>query len=195
MIGIGLALLMRVIVLFGIVWIIGLTAPWIVAFGNALSSKDLLLLAGGVFLCSIKPPTASMMKSPATPKPPSKSLFRRGDEHDCADYFDRPRVLVRLGDDSGGDYRTDCGDYRGDDHCNGRYAGIFRNDRAVYFHASNPKNAGAVVFDDDWRVFGGGRCRISHAERLSLFRYGVRLGHRSAKYAGAAQAHQIIKRL
>ena len=49
-IGIGLALLMRVIMLFGIVWIIGLTAPWIVLFGHALSGKDILLLAGGVFL-------------------------------------------------------------------------------------------------------------------------------------------------
>ena len=49
-IGIGLALLMRVMMLFGIVWIIGLTAPWIVLFGHALSGKDILLLAGGVFL-------------------------------------------------------------------------------------------------------------------------------------------------
>ncbi|MBB64097.1 MAG: hypothetical protein CMO81_03445 [Waddliaceae bacterium] len=48
--GLGLALIMRIAMLFGIVWIIGLKAPWIEFWGNALSAKDLLMLCGGIFL-------------------------------------------------------------------------------------------------------------------------------------------------
>ncbi len=49
-IGLVLALIMRVAMLFGIVWIIGLKEPWINVFGHDFSGKDLLLLVGGLFL-------------------------------------------------------------------------------------------------------------------------------------------------
>ena len=49
-IGLLLALAMRIAMLFGIVWIIGLKEPWIELFGNEFSGKDLLMLAGGLFL-------------------------------------------------------------------------------------------------------------------------------------------------
>ncbi len=49
-IGLALALGMRIIMLFMITWIIGLTAPIISAFGYDLSWRDLILLAGGLFL-------------------------------------------------------------------------------------------------------------------------------------------------
>lgn len=49
-IGLGLALLFRIAMLFGIVWIIGLKEPWLHLFGLALSGKDLMMLAGGLFL-------------------------------------------------------------------------------------------------------------------------------------------------
>ncbi len=49
-IGLGLALIMRIALLFAITWIIGLTQPVVTAFGKSLSWRDLILLAGGLFL-------------------------------------------------------------------------------------------------------------------------------------------------
>lgn len=49
-IGLGLALIMRVILLFSLTWIIGLTAPLFTVFGQAISGRDLVLLIGGLFL-------------------------------------------------------------------------------------------------------------------------------------------------
>lgn len=48
--GLVLALLFRIAMLFGIVWIIGLKEPWIELFSFTLSGKDLLMLGGGLFL-------------------------------------------------------------------------------------------------------------------------------------------------
>lgn len=48
--GLTLALIMRIAMLFGIVWIIGLKEPWITLLGNEFSGKDLLMLVGGTFL-------------------------------------------------------------------------------------------------------------------------------------------------
>jgi predicted tellurium resistance membrane protein TerC len=48
--GLGLALLFRIIFLLGLVWIIGLTAPLFSIWGHAFSWRDLILLAGGAFL-------------------------------------------------------------------------------------------------------------------------------------------------
>ncbi len=50
MIGLGLALIIRIALLFGIVWIMSLTEPWIEVQGFALSGKDIMMLAGGLFL-------------------------------------------------------------------------------------------------------------------------------------------------
>lgn len=49
-IGLSLALLFRIAMLFGIVWLIGLKEPWLDLFGNEFSGKDLLMLSGGMFL-------------------------------------------------------------------------------------------------------------------------------------------------
>ncbi|MGK9170415.1 TerC family protein [Inquilinus limosus] len=49
-IGLILALLLRLIFLAMISWIIGLTAPVFSAFGREVSWRDLILLAGGLFL-------------------------------------------------------------------------------------------------------------------------------------------------
>jgi predicted tellurium resistance membrane protein TerC len=48
--GLSLALGMRIAMLFGIVWIIGLKAPWIQIFDLNFSGKDLMMLVGGLFL-------------------------------------------------------------------------------------------------------------------------------------------------
>jgi predicted tellurium resistance membrane protein TerC len=48
--GIGLALIMRLLLLSTIAWIVGLTHPAFSLFGQDFSWKDLILIAGGLFL-------------------------------------------------------------------------------------------------------------------------------------------------
>lgn len=49
-IGLGLALLFRVVMLFAITWLIGLTEPVFSIFDQQFSWRDLILIAGGLFL-------------------------------------------------------------------------------------------------------------------------------------------------
>jgi len=49
-IGLSLAMVMRIALLFTISWIIGLTAPWFDLFGFEFSGRDLILIGGGLFL-------------------------------------------------------------------------------------------------------------------------------------------------
>lgn len=49
-IGISLALIMRLVLLSTIAWIVTLTAPIFSVFGNEFSWKDVILIAGGLFL-------------------------------------------------------------------------------------------------------------------------------------------------
>jgi predicted tellurium resistance membrane protein TerC len=49
-IGLGLAMFMRIGLLLTLAWIIGLTAPIFTVFGNEISGRDLILIAGGLFL-------------------------------------------------------------------------------------------------------------------------------------------------
>jgi predicted tellurium resistance membrane protein TerC len=48
--GLTMALVMRILLLFGITWIISFKEPLFTVFGFSLSVKDLILLAGGLFL-------------------------------------------------------------------------------------------------------------------------------------------------
>ncbi len=48
--GIGLALVFRILLIFSISWLMGLTRPLFVAFGNEISGRDLILIFGGLFL-------------------------------------------------------------------------------------------------------------------------------------------------
>lgn len=48
--GIGLALVLRLALLGAVAWIVGLTEPVFEAFGHGFSWRDIILLAGGLFL-------------------------------------------------------------------------------------------------------------------------------------------------
>jgi predicted tellurium resistance membrane protein TerC len=48
--GLGLALLFRIALLFALTWVMGLTEPVFTVWRNALSWNDLILIAGGLFL-------------------------------------------------------------------------------------------------------------------------------------------------
>ncbi len=49
-IGLALALVFRILLLLILSWLIGLTEPVVTIFGKGLSWRDLILLAGGLFL-------------------------------------------------------------------------------------------------------------------------------------------------
>ena len=49
-IGLGLAMLMRILLLLSLTWIIKLTAPLFTVLGEAISGRDLVLIIGGLFL-------------------------------------------------------------------------------------------------------------------------------------------------
>lgn len=48
--GISMALITRLLLLFTLAWIAGLTAPLFTAFGQDISWRDIILIAGGLFL-------------------------------------------------------------------------------------------------------------------------------------------------
>ena len=49
-IGLALALVIRIILLFSLSWVIGLTAPLFTIFNQDISGRDLILILGGLFL-------------------------------------------------------------------------------------------------------------------------------------------------
>lgn len=49
-VGLGLAMLMRIVLLFSLSWIIRLTEPLFAVFGHEISGRDLILIVGGLFL-------------------------------------------------------------------------------------------------------------------------------------------------
>jgi predicted tellurium resistance membrane protein TerC len=50
LIGLALAMLMRILLLLTIKWIMHLTAPWFSLLGHPISGRDLVLFSGGLFL-------------------------------------------------------------------------------------------------------------------------------------------------
>jgi predicted tellurium resistance membrane protein TerC len=49
-IGLGLAMFMRIALLVTLAWIVGLTAPLFTVLGEEISGRDVILIAGGLFL-------------------------------------------------------------------------------------------------------------------------------------------------
>lgn len=50
LIGLGLAMFIRIALLFSLTWLMGLTSPLFSIFGNDISGRDLILISGGLFL-------------------------------------------------------------------------------------------------------------------------------------------------
>ncbi|HKQ94802.1 MAG TPA: TerC family protein [Aestuariivirgaceae bacterium] len=76
--GIGLALVMRLILLASIAFIVTLTAPLFTVFGHGISWRDLILISGGLFL---------VWKS-------TKEIHHRVDPDPGPDLFDRKTVSL-----------------------------------------------------------------------------------------------------
>jgi predicted tellurium resistance membrane protein TerC len=49
-VGLGLAMIARLALLFSITWVMGLTEPWITVFSIEISGRDVILVGGGLFL-------------------------------------------------------------------------------------------------------------------------------------------------
>src|SRR3972149_6530292 len=49
-IGLGLAMIARLALLFSISWVMGLTEPWFTLLNQAISGRDVVLIGGGLFL-------------------------------------------------------------------------------------------------------------------------------------------------
>ena len=50
MIGLALAMIMRIVLLLSLAWIVRLTSPLFTVFGHGVSGRDLILIVGGLFL-------------------------------------------------------------------------------------------------------------------------------------------------
>jgi len=48
--GLGLAMVSRLVLLFSIVWVMGLIEPWFSIFNHEISGRDIILIIGGIFL-------------------------------------------------------------------------------------------------------------------------------------------------
>jgi predicted tellurium resistance membrane protein TerC len=48
--GLGLAMMVRLALLFSISWVMGLTDPWLTVFSHPISGRDVILVGGGLFL-------------------------------------------------------------------------------------------------------------------------------------------------
>jgi predicted tellurium resistance membrane protein TerC len=49
-VGLGLAMVARLGLLFSISWVMGLTKPWVTVLGQGISGRDMILIGGGLFL-------------------------------------------------------------------------------------------------------------------------------------------------
>jgi len=49
-VGLGLAMMARLGLLFSISWVMGLTKPWVTVLGHGVSGRDVILIGGGLFL-------------------------------------------------------------------------------------------------------------------------------------------------
>ena len=50
LLGLGLAMFIRIALLFSLTWLMGLTSPLFTVMGNEISGRDLILISGGLFL-------------------------------------------------------------------------------------------------------------------------------------------------
>ncbi|MDO9068356.1 MAG: TerC family protein [Deltaproteobacteria bacterium] len=50
LVGLGLAMFIRIALLFSLTWLMGLTSPLFTIFANEISGRDLILISGGLFL-------------------------------------------------------------------------------------------------------------------------------------------------
>ena len=101
-VGLGLAMVMRILLLLAISWVIGLTAPLFQSLGQEISGRDIIMLAGGLFLIA---KATFEIHEKLEGVDPHTGTGEGGVVHlgDRADPRPRHRVQPRLGDHRGRD--------------------------------------------------------------------------------------------
>lgn len=74
-VGLGLAMIMRILLLLSITWVMRLTTPLFGAFGHEFSGRDLILIAGGLFLLA-KSVHEIHEKTEERPEKPSRKMLK-----------------------------------------------------------------------------------------------------------------------
>jgi predicted tellurium resistance membrane protein TerC len=76
-VGLSLALIMRLLLLLSLGWIAGLTQPLVTVLGHAFTGRDLLMLAGGLFLMAkaVREIHHSVEEADRTEAPPKAGSF------------------------------------------------------------------------------------------------------------------------
>ena len=176
----------RVVLLFGLTWLMGLTAPVFTMFGHELSWRDLILIGGGLFLIAKATheihAEVEARDDDATGAGRRRAVVLLGG---AAADRDRSRVLAQLDhhrDRHGAGHRDHD---RGDRDRHGRDVCGLRAGRGVHRRASDHQDAGARLPGADRRGAGRRRLRGAYSARLHLFLHGVRRRGRGLQRAGA----------
>ena len=193
-IGLSLAFIFRIVMLFGLTWLMKLTQPIFSIYGLGFSWRDVILIGGGMFL--IAKATREI----------HNEVELRGHEAPAAvvsqSFFWVVMQLIAIDlvfsldldhhrDRHGPGYR---GDDRGGWHRDDRDVCRVRSGLGIHHQEPDHQDARARLPGADRRGAGGRRLRGSHPARLYLFRHGVRRrGRRHQRGRRAATAAAPVR--
>ena len=186
--GLSLALVFRLALLASASWAVRLTAPLAMVFGHAFSARDLLLLAGGLFLVwkatteihhRVDPEDESEGASEASPLSLGAGLD--------PDHLDRHRLLRRQHHHGGRHDRPLSDHGRGGGRLGRRDDGRLRSARGVHPPQSDGLDARAELSLDDRHDADGRRLRLSYRKGLYLRGDVLLIAGRGAERLGSAQ--------
>ena len=173
-IGLGGALVFRIVLLASLAWIIGLTKPILTVFEFQLSWRDLILGAGGLFLLykgtlEIHEAVESSIKDEAKTQ---KTMSFGSDIYQIMMLdiiFSIDSVITRFGDHRG---RNGAARPRNDHrscHCRDNHDGCIGPRLQVYSRTPDNQNAGAQFFAIDRASVSRRWNALPHPTQLSLF--------------------------
>ena len=123
--GLLMAMLTRIALLLSLAWLIGLTRPLFEVFGRGFSGRDLILIAGGLFLLGKS--TVEIHEKLEGEEGRSSAAQGISRRRDRTDHAAGCRLLVRLCTDSSRDGESiGCDDHRYRYRCS-HHAGGFRS--------------------------------------------------------------------
>ena len=172
--GLGAALGTRLVLLFAITWLMGLTADLFMLVGARGSPAATSSWGWAASSSSARPPSRSTTSSrPATRRtaPGGRQGLLRLDHP--PDRAPRHRLLARLGDHRGGHGPAHRGDGGGHGGGGGGDAGLRRPHREVRRGPPHREDAGALLPHPHRGDAGGRVARPAHPARLRLLRHGL----------------------
>jgi predicted tellurium resistance membrane protein TerC len=172
-IGLSLALIFRIVMLFGLTWLMHLTYPLVAVFGIDVSWRDVILIGGGLFL--IAKATHEIHAEVEAGDAESKAAVLTQSfalvvaQLVAIDLvFSLDSIVTAIG--MAQDIEVMVWPRAGDD----RDVSRLRPGHRLRRRAPDHQDAGAGVPAADRHGAGGRRLRLPHSARLHLFRHGVR---------------------